>query len=131
MMVQVVIALFVTAISILSIFILDKLADLDCTKKETDKMLREAVKSLAILIGFGWEKTFDMGVIQITTYKKSETPLPPCISQLIMGICICALVIPAWRIYILPYIVEFDEKAEEQEKEEEEEEEEKKESAAK
>merc|ERR1712019_17592 len=102
-------ALFVTAVSISCIFIIDKLADLQCTNDEVDKMLRESVKSLAILIGFGWEKTFDMGVIQITTFM---TFRPVCLSQLAMGLSLCALVIPAWRMYILPTIVAYDEEKE-------------------
>jgi len=117
MMGQTFLALSLTGISFFAIFVLDKIADSDRTPAAADKCIEEAVFSLAFLIGFGWEKTFDMAVEQIAEYLEEEEKLKPdCITKLVLGMLLALLVIPAWRLYILPNIIAYEE-AEEAEKE--------------
>lgn len=114
---HVVLALFVTACALALIFILDKIADLPQTSGEVDRIVRSIVMALGILIGFSWEKSFDVAVASIASTVHA---LPEAATKLLLGLSLVTLVIPAWRLHILPTVLEFQEEDEEEEEEEDE-----------
>jgi hypothetical protein len=99
------------------IFILDKLADQTWTDKEVDKSLRGLNKALGILIGFAWERSFDASVVRMAN---STSMFSPAVTKLILSLLLCAIVVPAWRQFILPELqrlMVFEEEDEEAEEE--------------
>jgi len=122
MLVQVQVALAATAVAFSMIYGLDKIADMKSTGDDVDKAIRTVCMSLALLIGFGWEKTFDMAV-EASVSGAQISWLPDYAGKMALALFLCAIVLPAWRKFILPTCLEFikmDEEAEEAEKEEEE-----------
>merc|ERR1711862_835041 len=115
----VVIALFVTAVALSLIFGLDVLADMPETGKDFDKAIRAVVQALGILIGFSWEKSFDLAVESVCGQVEF---MPEPITKLLLAIILASVVIPAWKMHILPTIKEFEEEEEEEEAREEKEE---------
>jgi len=112
----VVLALIVSAVSFVMIFILDKIADSDSTGKEADKAIEKIILALGILIGFSWEKSFDVSVGQVAEVMHYCSKIPVSIAKLLMALLLMALVVPAWRIYILSTLYEigaFEEEEEE------------------
>jgi len=114
---KVVIALAVTFLSLGDITILDKIRDRHATSKRVDKILKSFITTLSMLIGFAWEKCFDSSVDTIA--HGGRRIFPPVATKLILSILLCSIVIPAWRFFILPTIMEYEEKEEEEEEEEE------------
>lgn len=116
MMKEICLSIFVTVVAFALIFVLDVIADSDATSAEIDKAVRGVIKSIAVLIGFSWEKAFDFAVEGLT---KEVTIIEHSITKLILASLLAAVVVPAWRWYILPTILEYEE-AEEMERKEEE-----------
>eukprot|EP00418_Pyrodinium_bahamense_P027119 CAMPEP_0179148382 /NCGR_PEP_ID=MMETSP0796-20121207/71805_1 /TAXON_ID=73915 /ORGANISM="Pyrodinium bahamense, Strain pbaha01" /LENGTH=78 /DNA_ID=CAMNT_0020849099 /DNA_START=1 /DNA_END=233 /DNA_ORIENTATION=- len=71
---EVVLALFVTTVALGTIFILHKLEELDETGEDIDQVLRAVVLGLGILIGFAWERCFDVAVASITARVHFVSP---------------------------------------------------------
>jgi len=67
---------------------------------ETDIILRERIKTLGVMIGFSWEQAFHACVMKVSQLHLFH--IPDVIARLIMVVIIVALLIPAWRWYILP-----------------------------
>jgi len=68
------------------------------------------------LIGFSWEKSFDVSVGQVAEVMHYCSKIPVSIAKLLMALLLMALVVPAWRIYILSTLYEigaFEEEEEE------------------
>jgi len=109
---ETVIALLVTCVALGMIFVLDKIADSEATDKDLDQAIRAEVYALAILIGFSWEKAFDVAVHSIS---EKVTVLPQLMTKIILALILASVVIPAWRMHILPTILRLEhaEKAEE------------------
>jgi len=114
---EVVVALTVTAIAMTEIFLLDKFADLPVTGSHVDAIIRAVVRALGILIGFSWEKSFDTAVVEVSGFVKV---LPDHLVKLVLAVLLVLLVVPAWRLYILPTILMYEKAEEEEEKREEE-----------
>lgn len=100
---MVAIALFLSGVSFLFIFVLDKVEDnhlfgedSEIAEGATEKM----ITGLGILIGFSWEQSFDTAVDVVAEGLRHDCP--PTISKMLMSICLVVIVFPAWRIYILP-----------------------------
>jgi len=100
---MVAIALFLSGVSFLFIFVLDKVEDnhlfgedSEIAEGATEKM----ITGLGILIGFSWEQSFDTAVDVVA--EGLHRFAPPTFSKMIMSICLVLIVFPAWRIYILP-----------------------------
>ncbi|CAJ1395672.1 unnamed protein product [Effrenium voratum] len=107
---MVAIALFLSAVSFLFIFVLDKVEDnhlfgedSEIAEGATEKM----ITGLGILIGFSWEQSFDTAVDVVSEGLRADCP--PTISKMIMSICLVLIVFPAWRIFILPIEKELSE----------------------
>merc|ERR1712050_700296 len=98
------------------IWLLDVIADLPETGADIDKAIRAVVQALGILIGFSWEKAFDTAVEGVSDFISF---FPPSGTKLGMAIVLAAVVVPAWRMHILPTILAFEEEEEEEEEQEE------------
>jgi len=66
------------------------------------EMIRIVVTSLGILVGFSWEHCFDGGVESVS--EKAQ-PMFKVWFQLVLGILVCILVLPAWRKHILQKVM--------------------------
>jgi len=102
-MASVIIALIVSAISFLLIFVLDKIADLDATGDEIDTAIFTVILSFGIMVGFSWEVCFDTGIETISEEVFPEGAWREW-SKLTMAVVLAAIALPAWRLYILPVV---------------------------
>lgn len=107
---QVVLALAVTATSMLGIFVVDQWSDLPTTDAVEKRALRTLARALGMLIGFGWEKAFDKAIATVSSFAKKD--LDPVMLKLFLAVTLSALVVPAWRWFILPTVIKFDEEDE-------------------
>ena len=81
---------------------LDKLADLDCTGPVFDQNLRNLVMPISTLIGFGWKGAFaDAGASLVQKVHWFPAPL----EQAILAVFLLSVILPAWRLYILPKVM--------------------------
>ncbi|CAE8622857.1 unnamed protein product [Polarella glacialis] len=96
-------ALTVTFVSIGQIFVLDYLADMDCTGEAADKEIQAFVQPLSLLIGFAWKGAFAASLTQVAG-KQQVLPVP--VMTLIVAVLIGVVVVPAWRWFILPVVME-------------------------
>lgn len=117
MMQEITVALFVTAMALALIFVLDKVEDMEATGQAVDSACRAVIKAISVLIGFSWEKAFDTAVADFT---EAVTFFPHPLTKLFLAVLLAALVVPAWRMHILPCVLAFEEAEEEQEADEEE-----------
>jgi len=102
MLKQVYIALITTVLSFCGIWIVQYLEDLDCTGDAADESLSRIILALAIGIGFAWEKCFDMAVTSI-----ADATSRPAWSKVGLAVLLASVVIPAWRWFILPDVLEM------------------------
>lgn len=93
-------ALTISFISFGSIRGLDCLADLDSTGPKADRIIWKIIAAIGVLIGFAWEQCFDAAVSSIASRSSS-----PSIVKLALAIFCVVLIVPAWRLYILPMVV--------------------------
>jgi len=123
---KVVVALSVSLASFAVIFVLDRVADSQASatggrEGAVDASIDQIIASKALLIGFTWESAFDTAVDKIskTPGMSSNGFLGPATMKLLLSLLLCLIVIPAFRMYILP-TVHAHEKEEEFEEEEQE-----------
>eukprot|EP00927_Polykrikos_kofoidii_P019826 TRINITY_DN192_c0_g1_i2.p1 TRINITY_DN192_c0_g1~~TRINITY_DN192_c0_g1_i2.p1 ORF type:complete len:297 (-),score=43.63 TRINITY_DN192_c0_g1_i2:176-1042(-) len=102
MVVSVTLALSISLVSFGCIRLLDLLADADCTGDRTDDAIKQIIRAIGILVGFGWEQCFDVAVEEL-----SEA-MPPKIqhwTKMALGLfCIC-IITPAWKWHLLPMAI--------------------------
>merc|ERR1740123_1767109 len=103
---EICLSLFVTVVALAMIFVLDMIADLDVTGDAIDLAVRAVIKAIAVLIGFSWEKAFDFAVEDVA---KELSFLDHSITKLLLAVLLALTVVPAWRWYILPTILELEE----------------------
>lgn len=100
---RVILATMVTFLSFFSIYVLDKLADMDCTGEITDKAIYRVIESFGILTGFSWEQAFDGGTEAIAWFTRAY--LEPAFTETILAMIVALIVLPAWRRYILSKVI--------------------------
>eukprot|EP00667_Euglena_gracilis_P006001 EG_transcript_6046 len=98
---SVIIALIVSGTAFLLIFGLDKLADLDMTDADADDAIKTVILSFGIMVGFSWEKCFDSGMETISEELLAQGNAQHW-GKFLMAAVLVAIVLPAWRAYILP-----------------------------
>jgi len=102
---RVVIALLLSAVACASVFVLDKIDDTakeqgdGNNSEEQAKAIQILVNSLAILIGFSWEHSFDGGVAAVASM--AATPMQKASAKFAMGLAIAVVMTPMWRKHIL------------------------------
>lgn len=97
-------ALLLTFWAMLMLFLVDFIADRMPQGKD-QKMLRYIILSLGVLVGFAWEKAFDIAMEDIA-HSGSLLGMQPGITTQLIGVLLCAVVLPAWYMYILPKAIE-------------------------
>jgi len=100
---RIVIALLLSALACASVFVLDKIDDVSkdagIESEAQAKAIQILVNSLAILIGFSWEHSFDGGVAAVASLSQ-DPRRRPCV-KFAMGLAIATVVTPMWRKHIL------------------------------
>lgn len=100
---RLVLCLFVSFVVFGIVTVLDKLADFDLADEELDKIVDEAIvtliSSLGLAVGFSWEQAFD-GAMEVIADETGNAEL----ATLGLAAVMCAVVVPAWRLYILPIV---------------------------
>jgi len=86
------------------------------SKELAKEIIRIIVTSLGILVGFSWEHCFDGGVESVTEKTPETTRV---YFQLVLGIMVCSLVLPAWRKHILQKVMLMEELMHPEEEEDE------------
>eukprot|EP00928_Gymnodinium_smaydae_P012084 TRINITY_DN14399_c0_g4_i1.p1 TRINITY_DN14399_c0_g4~~TRINITY_DN14399_c0_g4_i1.p1 ORF type:complete len:632 (-),score=170.94 TRINITY_DN14399_c0_g4_i1:254-2149(-) len=97
MLQAVVLTMVISFCSFACIRLLDILADMDCTGDTTDEAIKQTIKAISILVGFAWEQCFDEAVGVLA----SATPEPHAAKMLLALFCVI-IIVPAWRLYLLP-----------------------------
>eukprot|EP00435_Cladocopium_sp_Y103_P075290 s14_g56.t1 len=64
-------------------------------------------QAIGVLIGFAWERCFDVAVDETAEREASEGILPPSLVKVVLALMLATLVVPAWRWYILPVVREL------------------------
>eukprot|EP00927_Polykrikos_kofoidii_P070540 TRINITY_DN6694_c0_g1_i1.p1 TRINITY_DN6694_c0_g1~~TRINITY_DN6694_c0_g1_i1.p1 ORF type:complete len:1383 (+),score=279.45 TRINITY_DN6694_c0_g1_i1:74-4150(+) len=94
----VVTALVVSSLSMLCVYHLDKLADFEATNSEVHDSLRSAIFAFPILIGFSWERSFDLAVEKVADLMMIWSV---SFTKLLLALLLAAVVIPVWKTHIL------------------------------
>lgn len=95
--------------------VLDWMADKQDTDAHFSHGARAIIESLGILVGFSWEKSFDVAVDSVAEGADESFLefLPQPVLKLGLAFGLCLVVLPAWRWYILPTEMELEEECEE------------------
>jgi hypothetical protein len=83
---------------------LDWLADQDWTDDRCDAGIRATIDACSLLVGFAWEQCFDQSVDAIASSTIGWQILDPHRTKLILTFFCASLLVPAWKMYMLPYI---------------------------
>lgn len=110
MLKNIVLALAVTVVALVMIFILMVMEESEHTSPQMDAAIRALINAIGILIGFAWEKAFDVAVAEIT---ETTEFLPEPVTKLLLAIGLAGTVVPAWYRHIMPTILMFEEAEEE------------------
>merc|ERR1712048_53527 len=97
---RVILACVVSVFAFVIILVLDKVADLDCTGRDTDTAIFSFIWAHGILVGFSWEQSFD-GALEVI----AEHAFDPTLATLMMATAVAIFVIYPWRLYILPRVI--------------------------
>lgn len=96
-------ALFLSAIVMVFIYLLDFFAD---RGNLHPRALRHLINALGVLIGFSWEVAFDNGVESIAMSERSKKIFgggadANLWAKLVLAFLLIGIALPAWRLYIL------------------------------
>jgi len=98
-------ALLLTAFAIASIFGLDFIADRIEEQSSTEHsgkfILRDEIATIGVMVGFAWERCFDIAIEDIA-HSGSLVQVSPGITSSVIACLLLAVVLPAWHHYILP-----------------------------
>lgn len=109
-------ALILTAFAAVEIFMIDAVAD-RLAHHNAQRGLRYTIVSLGVLVGFSWEKAFDIAMEDIA-HSSHILGIPPTTFLHILAMMLLVVVLPAWYYYILPKTIEsIEEEEEERERE--------------
>lgn len=103
---SVVLALVTSFLNLFLLFPLDALADAEWTDAKCDGAIRAICDAMALLIGFAWEQCFDNSVDAIAEKSNEWTGIEwmHSVTKLVLSIFCAALLVPAWKWYMLPFI---------------------------
>eukprot|EP00448_Togula_jolla_P022434 CAMPEP_0170591380 /NCGR_PEP_ID=MMETSP0224-20130122/12373_1 /TAXON_ID=285029 /ORGANISM="Togula jolla, Strain CCCM 725" /LENGTH=592 /DNA_ID=CAMNT_0010915241 /DNA_START=100 /DNA_END=1878 /DNA_ORIENTATION=+ len=92
-------ALGLSALSFVLIFCLDLAKDSEDTGGDADAAIIKIIGAQGLAIGFSWEQCFDTSVEVL-----AEGWSFPTFMKLILATFVCIIVVPAYRLYILPSV---------------------------
>lgn len=92
--------LSISLVSFGLIRVLDLIADLDSTGPRVDHTIFQIIRALGLLVGFGWEQTFDQAVESI-----SSSIARPHLAKFVLAAFCVIVIVPAWYKYILPMAI--------------------------
>lgn len=103
---QVVMALVLSIVCGLAVFLLDFIDDQTRGNGKNDgaKAIRVIIQAIAILIGFSWEHCFDAGVLAATKSAPHKRA-----AKFVMGLVVFFFLVPAWRRHILTKVMAYEE----------------------
>lgn len=78
--------------------IMDKVADHHWLGNLGERAIRRTISAFGIVIGFSWEKSFDVSVDAVAAYS----PLAPLWTKMALALLALCLIMPAWALYIIP-----------------------------
>mmetsp|Transcript_8450 Transcript_8450/g.13712 ORF Transcript_8450/g.13712 Transcript_8450/m.13712 type:complete len:168 (-) Transcript_8450:14-517(-) len=96
MIAAVLLSLVDSVASFAAIFVFDWLEDLECTGRDIDRALVSLISALGILVGFGWEQSFERAATRLASLTAH-----PISVKLFLAFVVALIVIPAWQKYIL------------------------------
>jgi len=83
------------------IFVLDKIADAEWTGDAADDAIRQIIGGIGILVGFAWEQCFDVAVASMASVSPD-----PHLAKAVLAVFCVGIIVPAWRWYLLPMVVQ-------------------------
>jgi len=104
-----VIAIFMTLFSFGAVVFLTHIQAYFHSTKMMQRAMGSLEMALGVLVGFSWERAFDVGFEEINA-KYEHGMLGPCL-VILLSIGLFAIVAPAWRLNILPKVLKLEEKA--------------------
>mmetsp|Transcript_22924 Transcript_22924/g.52552 ORF Transcript_22924/g.52552 Transcript_22924/m.52552 type:complete len:518 (-) Transcript_22924:76-1629(-) len=93
-------ALLLTAIALIVVLALDFIADVILHHKSDNSAMRALMVSLGLMVGFTWERCFDLGLEHLSILR--ENPAAQTVLRHALPWVMLAIVVPAWAWYILP-----------------------------
>lgn len=97
-----VISIFMTMYGFLCVFFLNFVEHHFRANKSLQRAMTSLELALGVLIGFSWERAFDVGFEEI--YLKFEGQSGGSVIVALMSLALIAVVGPAWRYHILPKV---------------------------
>jgi hypothetical protein len=99
-----VVAVFLTVASFGCVFLLNCVQSHFSGSKMAMRAMGSLELALGVLVGFSWERAFDVGFEEIehTLAHRVHIGIPAHVSVVLMSIFLLIIVAPAWRYYILP-----------------------------
>lgn len=103
------IAIFMTLFSFGAVILLNHIQGHFHSTKMMQRAMGSLEMALGVLVGFSWERAFDVGFEEINA-KYEHGIFGPCL-VILLSIGLFAVVAPAWRWNILPKVMKLEEKA--------------------
>merc|ERR1712232_726707 len=103
---RVILAMAVSGFALIFVFCLDYIDDnMDSGEnaKAAPMAITTAINALSILVGFSWEHSFDGGVAAVAGQTSN-----PMMTKFVLAVFVFALMVPAWRRYILVRALSLD-----------------------
>jgi hypothetical protein len=95
-------ALGATLTTYVLVFVLDWVADAECSPPVVDKEVRFYIEPLSLLIGLTWKQAF---IVSIKVLETQIDVLPRPVEILIIAVVVAMIIVPAWRMYIVPVVM--------------------------
>jgi len=93
---QLVLATGATLTTFVFIFVLRRVEQCAPQDVEVSSMLRSFVTTLGLLVGFTWQRSFELGVkTACSAFAR------PAVWEVVVSLAVAMIVVPAWRKYIL------------------------------
>lgn len=96
-------AMFVTISGFCMLGILHNLSHIKCMPKWFGAEVKAFVGPVSFMIGFAWKQA-TLSAIDVIN---NRTPMPKTVNEVVLTIAIAVVVIPAWRWYILPVVMDM------------------------
>merc|ERR1719502_1344044 len=95
------------------IFLFDHIADSEKSSESVDMLFRDLILAFGILIGFCWEHAFHVGVEDLAAHLQHVTTFNGALTKVCVCVAISGIVLPAYRLYIMPTVFRLTEEKEE------------------